>query len=272
MMNCSQCGKETPDNSSFCNVCGCPIPEKDKTASEPKQQPPFSATEDIKKKLREIDKCKKTPSKKNSLKEEKLADKETLIQNYPLPNSPKELVKFTKYIYSKIQIKKKKTDDLLPVWEQKLEQVYLFAENNLSSTEEFTKIQMFYIANKRRKRHAKIREYVVLLAAMLVIPILVAFIESLVLHRPFLLFASILAAGWEVFLVLYVYDLFENVLFPMKKQHNIIKLLRFAAWLLLVPFIAALITAIVYQSVILIWIFAILFGVDSCFLVFPLWE
>lgn len=269
-MNCSQCGKETPANSSFCNVCGCPISEMDKTASEPKQQSALDATEDIKKKLREIDKCKKAPSKKDSLKEEKLAAKETLIQNYPIPNSPKELVKFAKYLYSKIQTKKEKNDALLPVWKQKLEQVYLFAEKNLSSTEEFRKIQMLYNANKRRERHAKIRKHVVLFVLVLVYPILAAFIASLVFHWPFLLFASILAAGWDLFLILYVYDLFENVIFSMGKQRNIIKLFQFAAWLLLVPFIAALITAIVYQSEISIWLFAILFGVDAFFLVYTL--
>ena len=144
--------------------------------------------------------------------------------------------------------------------------MHLFAETELSSTEEFAEIQKCHKANKRRERHAAIREFVVLL----IFPILAAFIVSLVFRWPLLLFASILAAGWEVFLILYVYDLLDDMVASIKqhsaKRQNIPKRLRSAAWHLLVPLLAALITSIAYHSVGLIVLFAILFGVDAFFL------
>ena len=201
---CSQCGKEIPNNSRFCNECGSPVVEKSKTDFEPKQQPEFDAVADIQKKLRVIDNRKRPSGKKNgvvksafeSLKntireetaasglklfddgfeEEKLADKKKLIQNYPLPTSPKALASFAKYINSEIEAKKKEPDALTPVWKEKLKQVHLFAETELSSTEEFAEIQKCHKANKRRERHAATREFIVLLA----FPILAAFIVSLV--------------------------------------------------------------------------------------------
>ena len=129
-----------------------------------------------------------------------MADKKKLIQDYPLPTSPKALASFAKYINLEIEAKKKEPDALTPVWKEKLKQVHLFAETEFNSTEEFADIQKCHKANKRRERHAAIREFIVLLA----FPILAAFIVSLVFGWPLLLFASILAAGWEVFLILYV--------------------------------------------------------------------
>lgn len=296
-MYCNQCGKEIPNNSRFCNECGCPVFKDIKNDYEPKQ-PAFDAVKDIQNKLREIDGRKRPLSKKGgvvksafeSLKntireeaaasgltlfddgfeEEKLADKKKLIQNYPLPTSPKALASFAKYINSEIEAKKKDPDALTLVWKEKLKQVQLVAETELSSTEEFAVIQKCHKANKRRERHAAIREFIVLLA----FPILVAFIESLVLSWPLLLFASILAAGWEVFLILYVYDLLDDMVTSIKrhstKQQNVPKWLRVAAWHLLIPFLAALITAIVYQSTGFTILFAILFGADIFFLLFVL--
>lgn len=293
-MYCSQCGKEIPNNSRFCNECGAPVAEKSQTDFEPKTQSTFDAVEDIQKILREIDNRKRPSVKKGgvvksafeSLKktireeaaasglklfddgfeEEKLADKKKLILNYPLPTSPKALANFAKYINLEIEAKKKEPDALTPIWKEKLRQVHQFAETELGSTEEFAEIQKFHKANKRRERHAAIREFVVLLA----FPILAAFIVSLVFHWPLLLFASILAAGWEVFLILYVYDLLDDMVASIKhhsaKRKNIPKRLRSAAWHLLIPFLAALITSIVYQSTGFIILFAILFGVDAFFL------
>ena len=292
-MYCSKCGKEIPNNSRFCNECGSPVTEDSKTDFEPKQ-PAFNAVEDIQKKLREIDNRKRPPAKKGgvvksafeSLKntireeaaasgltlfddgfeEEKLADKKKVIQDYPLPTSPKALASFAKYINSEIEAKKKEPDALTPVWKEKLKQLHLFAETEFSSSEEFADIQKCHKANKRRERHAAIREFVVLL----LFPILAAFIVSLVFGWPLLLFASILAAGWEVFLILYVYDLLDNMVDSIKehskKRQNIPKRLRSAAWHLLIPFLAALITSIAYQSTGFIILFAILFGVDAFFL------
>lgn len=293
-MYCSQCGKELSEKSKFCSNCGCPVEEEDKLSSAPTQQSSFDAVEDIQKKLREIDNRQKPSVKKSgvvksafeslketireeasasgleffnsSFEEQKLADKKQLILNYPLPTSPKALASFAKYINSEIEAKKKAPDALTPVWKEKLKQVHLFAETELSSTKEFAEIQKCHKANKRRERHAAIREFIVLLA----LPIVVAFIVSLVFHWPLLLFASILAAGWEVFLILYVYDLLDDMVASIKqhsaKRPNIPKRLRSAAWHLLIPFLAALITSIVYHSVGLIVLFAILFGVDAFFL------
>ena len=293
-MYCSQCGKELSEKSKFCSNCGCPVKEENKPSSAPVQQSSFDAVEDIQKKLREIDSRKRPSTKKggvvksafdslketireeasasglgffnDSFEEQKLTDKKQLILNYPLPTSPKALASFAKYINSEIEAKKKAPDALTPVWKEKLKQVHLFAEAEMSSTGEFAEIQKCHKANKRRERHAAIREFVVLL----IFPIIAAFIVSLVFSWPLLLFASILAAGWEVFLILYVYDLLDDMVASIKqhsaKRPNIPKRLRSAAWHLLVPFLAALITAIAYHSVGLIVLFAILFGVDAFFL------
>ena len=288
-MYCSQCGKEISEKSKFCSNCGCPVEEEAKPAPAPIQQSSFDAVEDIQRKLREIDSRKKPPIKKgdvlksaldvvkgeksalglvfgDSFESKKIEDKKQLILDYPIPTSPKALASFAKYINAEIEAKKKEPDALTPVWKEKLKQVHLFAETELSSTEEFAEIQKCHKANKRRERHAAIREFVVLL----IFPILAAFIVSLVFRWPLLLFASILAAGWEVFLILYVYDLLDDMVASIKqhsaKRQNIPKRLRSAAWHLLVPLLAALITSIAYHSVGLIVLFAILFGVDAFFL------
>lgn len=293
-MYCSQCGKEIPNNSKFCNVCGYPVVENSKTDFEPKQQPMFDAVNDLRKRLREIDNRKRPSSTKSgvvksafeSLKktireeaaasglklfdddfeEEKLSDKKKLIQNYPLPSSAKALLSFAKYINSEIEAKKKEPDALTPIWKEKLSQVYLFGKAEFKGTEELAEIQEYLKTNKRRERHATIREFIVLLA----FPILAAFIVSLVFNWPLLLFASILAIGWEVFLILYVCDLLDNMIASVKKHsakhENIPKLLRTSTWHLLIPFLAALITSIAYQSTVFIILFATLFGVDALFL------
>lgn len=292
-MYCSQCGKELSGRAKFCSSCGCPV-EDVNPSSAPVQQSSFNAVEDIQKKLREIDSRKRPSTKKggvvksafeslketireeatasglgflnDSFEEQKLADKKQLILNYPLPTSPKALASFAKYINSEIEAKKKEPDALTPVWKEKLKQVHLFAETEMNTTGEFAEIQKCHKANKRRERHAAIREFIVLLA----VPIVAAFIVSLVFSWPLLLFASILAAGWEVFLILYVYDLLDDMVASIKqhsaKRPNIPKRFRSAAWHLLVPFLAALITAIAYHSVGFIVLFAILFGVDAFFL------
>lgn len=292
-MYCSQCGKEISKTSKFCSNCGSPVPEEENPSSTPKRQSAFDAVEDIQKKLREIDKRKKPPVRKgdvlksaldvvkgeasalglvfgDNFESRKLEDKKQLILNYPLPTSPKALVSFAKYINSEIKARKKEPDALTEVWKEKLKQVYLFAETEFSSTEEFAEIQKCHKANKRRERHAAIREFVVLL----ILPVLAALIVSIVFHWPLLTFASILAAGWEVFLVLYVYDLLDDMVESIKqhsaKRQNVPKWLRSIAWYLLVPAFAALITAIVYHSVVLIWIFGVLFGVDAFFLLLVL--
>ena len=292
-MYCSQCGKEIPNNSKFCCECGCPTQEQKKADFESSQQA-FDAVEDLKKKLREIDNRKKPSTKKggqvrsafeslqktireesaacgltlfkDSFEEEKLADKKKLIQNYPIPTSPKALASFAKYINSEIEAKKKDPDALTPIWKEKLQQVKLFAETEFRSTEEVVEIQKYHKANKRRERHATIREFIWLLA----IPVLYAFIVSLVFHWPLLLFVSILAAGWVSFLILLVYDLLDNWISSIKqhsaKRQNIPRILRSSAWHLFIPFLAALITSLVYQSTGLIILFAILLGIDVFFL------
>lgn len=293
-MYCSQCGKELSDKSKFCSNCGCPVVEAGKPSSTPTEQLSCDAVEDIQKKLREIDSRKRPSVKKgggvqsafeslketireeasasglaffkDSFEEEKLADKKKVILNYPLPASPKALANFAKYINSEIEAKKKEPDALTPVWKEKLKQVHLFAEAELNSTEEFAEIQKCHKSNKRRERHAAIREYVV----VLVLPIIAAFIASLVSRWPLLLFASIVAAGWEVFLILYVYDLLDDMVASIKqhsaKRQNIPKRLRSVAWHLLIPLLAALITSLAYHSVGLSVLFAILFGMDAFFL------
>ncbi len=293
-MYCSQCGKELSEKSKFCSNCGCPVEEEAKPTPAPVQQSSFDAVEDLRRKLREIDSRKRPTTKKSgvvksafeslketireeaaasglgffndSFEEQKLEDKKQLILNYPLPTSPKVLASFAKYINLEIEAKKKEPDALTPVWKEKLKQVHLFAKTEMSTTEEFAEIQKCHKANKRRERHAAIREYIVLLA----FPILAAFIVSLVFSWPLLLFASILAAGWEMFLILYVYDLLDDMVASIKqhstKRPYIPKGLRSAAWHLLIPFLAALITSIAYHSVGFIVLFAILFGVDAFFL------
>ncbi len=292
-MYCSQCGKEIPNNSKFCYECGSPTPQGDKIDPKPAESP-FDAVDDIKNKLSAIDNRKRPVIKKNgvvksaleSLKntireeaatagfelfddgfeEGKLADKKKLIKDYPIPTSPKALASFAKYINSEIEAKKKHPDALTPIWQEKLKQVQLFAKTELDSTEEFAEIQKCYKANKRRERHATIREYIVLLW----FPILAAFIASLVCDLPLLLFASIWAAGWEVFLILYVYDLLDDMVTSIKqhseKRPNVPKILRSVAWHVLIPLLAALITSIVYQSEGFIIVFAMLFGMDALFL------
>ena len=288
-MYCNQCGKEISETSKFCSNCGCPVLEEVNKSSAPIEHSSFDAVEDLQKKLREIDNRKKPPVKKgDAIKSaldvvkgeasalglvfgdafggKKLEEKKKLILDYPLPTSPKALANFAKYINSEIEAKKRDPDALTEVWKEKLKQVHLFAETQLSNTEEFAEIQKCHKANKRRERHVAIREFVVLLA----FPILAAFIVSIVFHWPFLMFISILAAGWEVFLILYVYDLLDDMVVSIKqhsaKRQNIPRRLRSAAWHLLVPFLAALITSIAYHSVGLIVLFAILFGVDAFFL------
>lgn len=178
-MYCIKCGKEIPNNSKFCNGCGFPVVEKSAKDFEAEQQPEVDVVEDIKKKLQEIDNRKRPTAKKggivksafasmkNAIREEaaasgltlfddgfeekKLADKKALIQNYPLPTSPKALASFAKYINSNIVAKINEPDDLTPIWKEKLKKVYIFAKAELSSTKEFVQIQKYYKANKKGK-------------------------------------------------------------------------------------------------------------------------
>ncbi len=293
-MYCSQCGKKLSETANFCSNCGYPIHEEEKSNFASKPQSSFDAVDDIQKKLREIDNRKKPSVKKggvvkstiesiketireeavasglvffsDSFEEKKIADKKQLILNYPLPTSPEELERFAKYINLELEAKKKAPDALTEVWKEKLKQVHLFAKNELHTTEEFAEIQKCYKANKRRERHSTIREFVV----WLIFPIIAAFALSIGLHLPWLMFIAILAAGWEIFLILYVYDLLDSMIVSIKqhsvKQQNVPKILRSVAWHLLIPALAALITSIVYHSTGLIVLFAILFGVDTIFL------
>lgn len=288
-MYCGQCGKEISGTSRFCGNCGYCVTEEAKNNSVPKHQSSFDAVEDIQKKLREIDSRIKPPVKKgdviksalnivkrktsalelvfgDNFESKKIEDKKQLILDYPLPTSSKALASFAKYIYSEIEAKKKEPDTLTEVWKEKLNQIHQFAETELSTTEEYAEIQKYHKAIKRRERHASIRELVVLL----IFPILAAFIVSIIFQWPIMMFVSILAAGWEVFLILYVYDLLDDMVASMKqhgeKRQNVPKWLRSATWHLLMPIFAALITSIVYHSVVLIVIFAVLLGVAAVFL------
>lgn len=289
IMFCSQCGEEITKSSKFCSNCGYPITKEEIKDVAPKTEKAFDAVKDLQKKLREIDSRKKPPVKKgdviksaldvvkgevsalglvfgDSFESKKLEEKKQLILGYPLPNSPKALASFARYISAEIEAKKREPDALTEVWKEKLKQVHLFAETEFNNTEEFAEIQKYQKANKRRERHAAIREFMWFLIA----PIIAAFIVSIVFHWPLMMFASILAAGWEVFLLLYVYDLLDDMVASIKqhsvKRQNIPKRLRSAAWHLLIPFLAALITAIAYQSLGFIILFAILFGIDAFFL------
>lgn len=288
-MYCSQCGKEISQTSKFCANCGCPIPEEGKSNSAPNQQPVCDAVEDIQKKLKEIDNREKTTVKKvsavksalsivkgevsaldlvfgDNFESKKLEDKKQLILDYPFPTSPKVLLRFTKYIHAEIEAKRKEPDELTEVWKEKLKQAYLFAETEISTTKEFAEIVKLQKTDKRRERHKAVREIVV----WLVFPIMGAFIASIVLGWSLLMFVSILAAGWELFLILYVYDLLDNMIDSIKqqgaKQKNVPKWLRLGAWLLLVPVIAALVTSLVYYPVALSIFFGVLLLVDAIFL------
>lgn len=285
----SQCGNEISQTSKFCINCGCPVSVEGESAFNEIPQSNFDVVEDIKRKLREIDKRKKPPAKKGGVikstleiirgessvldlvfsddfEAEKLADKKQLILDYPLPNSPKALASFAKYINSEIASKKREPDELTEVWKEKLNQIHLFAKAELSDSEEFAEIQKCHKDNKRRERHAKIREYVV----FLFFPIIAAFCFSIAFRLPLLMFVTFLATGWAVFFVLYVYDLLDDMVASIKqhsaKRKNVPKILRIVAWHLLVPALAALITSILYHSVALIYLFAVLFGVDALFL------
>lgn len=298
-MYCYKCGKEISNDAKNCNMCGCSVNQGAETNFSSKQQQEFDVVEDIQKKLKEIDNRSKPQSQKHypkqvedvklafesmkknireeaassglrvfvdDFEEKKLNDKKNLITHYPLPTSPKALLSFAKYIALEIKAKMKKPDSLTPVWNEKLLRVYQYAKAELRFTEEFVEIRQCYKEIKRKERHMAVQG----LVWVLVFPIIGFFITALVWHEPLLLFASILAAGWEVFLILYVYDLLDKMIASVKqhcaKQNKYPKILRVAAWYVLIPFIAALITSIVYTSVVFISIFAVLSLVDVCFL------
>ena len=228
-MYCSQCGKKVSETSFFCSNCGFPIPKEDTTQFLQKQQLSFDAVEDIKRKLKEIDNRKRPPVKKggavktafesikknikeeasasglavfhDDFEEKKLADKKQLILDYPFPTSPEALANFTKYIYSEIEAKRKAPDALTEVWKEKLKQAHRFAKKDLKATEEFGEIQKCYKANKRKDRHEVMRVFVL----WFIFPIVAAFIAAIIDQLPMLMFISILAAFWEVFLILYMF-------------------------------------------------------------------
>lgn len=228
-MYCIKCGKEIPNNSKFCNGCGFPVVEKSAKDFEAEQQPEVDVVEDIKKKLQEIDNRKRPTAKKggivksafasmkNAIREEaaasgltlfddgfeekKLADKKALIQNYPLPTSPKALASFAKYINSNIVAKINEPDDLTPIWKEKLKKVYIFAKAELSSTKEFVQIQKYYKANKKRERLPTIRLLVLFLACF----ILIGLIESIVFQKIGLIFLCAILLFVVAFSLLFLY-------------------------------------------------------------------
>jgi hypothetical protein len=251
-----------------------------------------NAVEDIKNRLKEIDKQKKPPIKKedvvrsavkvlkretsivgllldDSFEEKKLDDKKTLILEYELPILPKELLAFVKYIHNEIAKKKKEPDPLLCTWKEKLEQSYVFAEKNVKGTEEFIEIEKQYREYKRKERRSEISPFVVLLMA----PIIAGFVISLVYQLPWLLFIAILSFGWEFFLLLYVFNALDKMIDSMKQQNranqkHVPRKLRIIAWHLIIPLIAALIVSIAYRVVALGWIVGIVLFVDVMFLAF----
>lgn len=290
-MYCSQCGKKIPEASKFCNECGCPIQEETETNSANTHQSAYDAVADLQKKLREIDKRKKPPAKKetvlksalkvatggvspldlvfgDSFESKKTEDQKQLILDYPLPASPKALASLARYINSEIVAKKRNPDALTEAWKEKLMQLYLYAETEYSDTEEFAEIRKYYKAKKRRERHSVVREFVV----MLIFPIIAAIILTIVFQLPFWLFVAIAALGWEVFFILYVYDLLDDMVASIKehsaKKTNVPKRLRVVAWHLLIPALSALIVSSIYQCTALIWFTAILFALDFFFLLF----
>ncbi len=254
-------------------------------------QSTLNAVEDIKRRLKEIDNRKRPPIKKDDViksavkafkretsvpdavltdtfAEKKLADKKSLILNYPLPRSPKDLLCFTKFVASEIAATKREPDALTYTWREKLKQIYLFAEENLKETEELGAIQKYYKDDSRRARHAENSVWVWLLLG----PIITAFSLAFAFQLPWLLFVAILATCWEFFLLLYVYDLLEKMIDYIKqrgkKQKYIPKFIRVIVWHLLMPLFAALIIAIVYQAIAWIWTTGILLFVMGYFLMF----
>ena len=118
-------------------------------------------------------------------------------------------------------------------------------------------IVLYYIGRKKLKINA---EFILLLGGF--VGLLAPFFLPQ-MHERYSFFA-------EVFLILYVYDLLDNMVSSIKehskKRQSFPKRLRSAAWHLLIPFLAALITSIAYQSTGFTILFAILFGVDAFFL------
>lgn len=290
-MYCSQCGKKIPGTSKFCSECGCSVSVEDETTSAVNHQSAHDAVVDLQKQLREIDKRKKPPAKKenviksalkvatggvspldlvfgDSFEEKKTEDKKQLILDYPLPTSPKALASLARYINSEIVAKKREPDALTDVWKEKLMQLYLFAETEYSDTEEFAEIKKYYKAKKRRERHSVVRELVV----WLLFPIVAAIILTIVFQLPFWLFVAITALGWEIFFILYVYDLLDDMVASIKEHSalktNVPKRVRVVAWHLLIPALSALIVSSIYQCTALIWFTAILFTLDFFFLLF----
>lgn len=293
-MYCNQCGKEICETAKFCSNCGHQIPIKRKTKLTSEQLEVNDAANNLRKELKQIDKRKKTVIKTgkkqkatryavketsswdlifgDNFESEKFEEKKQLIYNYPIPDSLNELVSFAEYINLEIEANKDKNDVLAIIWLKKLKQVYLFVKAKFGTTDEFLQIKKYYKINKHKVIRKHSRELVVLLA-FFIIPI---FIFSILLNWPLMIFAAILAAGWETFLILYVFEVLDKMISSIKqhsaKQKKVPKSLRSIAWHLLVPLLAALITSIIYQSVGLIILFAILFVVDAYFLALFLCE
>ncbi|MBQ1244534.1 MAG: hypothetical protein IIX94_02170, partial [Clostridia bacterium] len=92
-------------------------------------------------------------------------------------------------------------------------------------------------------------------------------IRPSVFQLPFLLFVSILAFGWEIFLILYFYDSLDKMVASIKqysaKSKNVPKALRVVAWHILIPAASALIVSIAFHYTALLWISAFLLGIDA---------
>ena len=176
---------------------------------------------------------------------------------------------FAKYINSEIELKKTSPDVLTDVWNEKLKQVYSFAQAHFEGTNELAEIQKCYRANKRREQRAAIREWLLPLSLFIAAGLIASLIVSIVFHWPWLLFISILGIAWGLFGILYVNDLLDNAITSVKehskKRKGIPKRLQSVAWHLLIPFLAALITALAYFSTPIIILFSILFGIDALF-------
>lgn len=286
-MYCSQCGKKIPQTSKYCSGCGCPIIEEELDISIP-YEPTYDVVKDIKTQLSMIDGQKKPSRIKNTsiqsaletvkseayaaglvtdkYAEKKQKKKKELILDFPLPHTVEELLAFAKYIESLITSKKKNDDPITEAWKEKLKQIYRFAKKEFATEAEFIDIQRIYKEYKRRERHTFAQPWVWLLFYPIVAGIIMSIVEGL----PFLLFASCWAMFLNIFLTLYVHNLLDKMILSIKKHSNdrksVPKLLRIVAWFLLTPALAALITSIVYYSVGLIVLFAVLFGVDALFL------
>ena len=288
-MYCTECGSKIFEGSRFCGNCGYRVIDTIEHNNEDKIQLPYDAVQDIQKQLKAIEKRKQTRRKtkraidsvlnvikeelpsldfafSKSFEEKKLEDMRQLIINFPLPTSPQSLLRFAKYVNSVIASKRKEPDALTEVWKEKLKQIYLFAEQEINTTEEFAEIQKYYNENSRKEKRFAIRD----LVWFLIYPIVAAFISSIIYQLPWLMFAAIVALGWELFLILYVYNLLDKMIASAKrnavKQNVIPKFLRVIAWHLWIPMLAGLIVSIVYQLVVSIVFAAILFGVNVIFL------